>query len=88
MNSPAATSRQHKIDKRVSALKAEKRSVIFSSLPAATAIIDRDSFRSNMKFRGPAIITEYSATTVVPPGANFYLDGAANLIVNLSREKK
>src|SRR5262249_44233423 len=31
---------------------------------------------------GPAIVTEYSATTVVPAGMRFYIDKAGNLVVN------
>jgi N-methylhydantoinase A len=88
MKSPAATSWLHKFDKRVSGLGAEKRSVVFASRPTLTAIIDRDSLRSGGKLRGPAIITEYSATTVVPPRASCHVDRAANLIVNLALAKK
>ena len=35
-----------------------------------TAIRRRDQLRAGRKLAGPAIITEYSATTVVPPGWN------------------
>jgi N-methylhydantoinase A/oxoprolinase/acetone carboxylase beta subunit len=34
-------------------------------------------------YSGPAIITEYSATTVIPPKTRFLLDAAANLIVTI-----
>ncbi len=33
------------------------------------------------KYRGPAIVTEYSATTVVPPGRSFHLDKAGNILI-------
>jgi N-methylhydantoinase A/oxoprolinase/acetone carboxylase beta subunit len=33
------------------------------------------------RLRGPAIITEYSATTVVPPGLSFHKDQAGNLLI-------
>jgi N-methylhydantoinase A len=33
--------------------------------------------------RGPAVITEYSATTVIPPGKKFWVDAQENLIVQL-----
>jgi N-methylhydantoinase A/oxoprolinase/acetone carboxylase beta subunit len=33
------------------------------------------------KYHGPAIITEYSATTVVPPGVPFSLDRAGSLVI-------
>ncbi|MGZ4789929.1 MAG: hypothetical protein ACXVZX_15520, partial [Terriglobales bacterium] len=48
------------------------------------SIVGRQSLQINRKYRGPAIVTEYSATTVVPPGAMYYLDRSTNLIVKLS----
>jgi N-methylhydantoinase A/oxoprolinase/acetone carboxylase beta subunit len=33
------------------------------------------------KYSGPAIVTEYSATTVVPPGRSFWLDKTGNLMI-------
>ena len=44
-------------------------------------LLDRDSLRPGRRLRGPAVVTEYSATTWVPRGATFYLDRAANLII-------
>jgi N-methylhydantoinase A/oxoprolinase/acetone carboxylase beta subunit len=32
-------------------------------------------------YRGPAILTEYSATTVVPPGMKFHSDRAGNVVI-------
>ena len=36
------------------------------------------------KYSGPAIVTEYSATTAIPPGLIFWADSAANLIVQIT----
>jgi N-methylhydantoinase A len=33
--------------------------------------------------RGPAVITEYSATTVIPPGKKFWVDEAENLVIKI-----
>jgi N-methylhydantoinase A/oxoprolinase/acetone carboxylase beta subunit len=33
--------------------------------------------------RGPAVITEYSATTVIPPGKRFWVDASANLLIRI-----
>jgi len=33
-------------------------------------------------------VTEYSATTVVPPGASFHMDPAANLLIELPPGRK
>jgi N-methylhydantoinase A len=53
-----------------------------------TAILDRDSLPVGKLFRGPAIVTEYSATTVVPPDASFRIDAMANLIIQAGSQQK
>jgi N-methylhydantoinase A len=63
-----------------SALKAP---VLFEGKKLATAIYSRDALKPAQTYRGPAIITEYSATTVIPPGKRFRLDPASNLIVTI-----
>jgi N-methylhydantoinase A len=88
MKSPSAISRRSRLEKGSLPLKPEKRSVVFSSRSIQAAIIDRASLRPDTKLRGPAVVTEYSATTVVPPAAIFYLDRTANLIVHLGASKK
>jgi N-methylhydantoinase A len=60
-----------------------KAPVQFGSKKLATAIYSRDMLRPGKTYQGPAIITEYSATTVIPPNASFHLDPAANLIVTI-----
>ncbi|HUA16096.1 MAG TPA: hydantoinase/oxoprolinase family protein [Verrucomicrobiae bacterium] len=54
--------------------------VLFDGKKFRTKIYSRDELSPGKKHPGPAIITEYSATTVIPPGCRFYLDRAANLI--------
>jgi N-methylhydantoinase A len=54
---------------------------VFDTRKLKTKIYAREELRSKRKYSGPAVITEYSATTVVPPHSTFYLDKAANLIV-------
>ncbi len=83
MKSPAATSRRRNARRRSSASKLDKQPVTFSVRQVVTAIVDRDSLPLKATQRGPAVITEYSATTVVPPGAQFWLDEAENLLINL-----
>ena len=55
--------------------------VLFDSKKRRTKIYSRDELRPDKKYSGPAIITEYSATTVIPPGKQFHLDGAGNLLI-------
>ena len=88
MRSPMAAARRDKLPKATFAAKPEKRRVIFASRQLPTAILDRDSLKPRVRYRGPAIITEYSATTVVPPATAFHLDQAGNLVIELSRGKK
>ena len=60
-----------------------KAPVLFGSRKLQTKIYSRDELRPGRKYPGPAIITEYSATTVIPPGSRFHIDRAANLIVTI-----
>jgi N-methylhydantoinase A len=60
-----------------------KTAVIFEGKKVATAIYARDGLARDRKFRGPAIVTEYSATTVVPPGKRFWVDQARNLVIEV-----
>ena len=57
--------------------------VLFESKKLLTKIYARDDLQPGKKYSGPAIITEYSATTVIPPGKSFRLDRASNLIVTI-----
>jgi N-methylhydantoinase A len=57
--------------------------VLFDGKRLPTQIHSRDELRPGKKYSGPAIITEYSATTVIPPGKKFHTDSATNLIVNI-----
>lgn len=66
----------------------EKRRVWFSGKPVFTAIYDREQLKVGPKLRGPAVITEYSATTVIPRGATFFLDRVGNLIVENGESKR
>ncbi|HZQ95399.1 MAG TPA: hydantoinase/oxoprolinase family protein, partial [Candidatus Sulfotelmatobacter sp.] len=55
--------------------------VLFGGKKVRTKIYTREDLGLGRRYSGPAIITEYSATSVVPPGSRFCLDKAANLIV-------
>jgi N-methylhydantoinase A len=88
MKSPIASASREKLVTTAAATPTVKRPVIFASHETPTSIVDRSSMRAGARLRGPAIVTEYSATTVVPPNTTFYLDRAANLVIELSRGKK
>ena len=56
--------------------------VSFDGKKLKATIHPRESLYPRKKYSGPAIITEYSATTVIPPKAIFNLDKSANLIIS------
>jgi len=57
--------------------------VLFDGKKLETKLYSRDELHPSQNHPGPAIITEYSATTVIPPGKTFHLDLGSNLIVNI-----
>ena len=72
-----------KISEEQGNLKPAAAMVHFGGKRHKTQIIPRASIRTGKKLRGPAIITEYSATTVVPPGLSFGKDQAGNLQIEI-----
>jgi len=65
----------------------EKRRVSFSGRPIATAILEREQVAVSGKFSGPAIVTEYSATTVIGPRTQCSVDRAGNLMIEIQKQK-
>jgi N-methylhydantoinase A len=55
--------------------------VRFDGKKLETKIYSRDALHPGRKYSGPAIVTEYSATTVIPPLRPFWLDKAGNLVI-------
>ena len=70
-----------KIEGRAGKLHAAPAQVWFSGKKSKTQILPREALQKGKRYRGPAIITEYSATTVVPPGFAVHADKAGNLII-------
>jgi N-methylhydantoinase A len=54
---------------------------MFGAKQIRTPIFERGKLGSGHHFRGPAIVTEYSATTVLPPGWQCLVDPYRNLIL-------
>ena len=77
--SPAAVQAEQTLA-RLPRLKAP---VFFEGKKLATPIYSRDALKPGKHYSGPAIVTEYSATTVIPPRKRFHFDSAANLIVTI-----
>ncbi len=57
--------------------------VHFDGKKLKTKIHSREELRPGKRYFGPAILTEYSATTVIPPRKRFQIDKAGNLIVSV-----
>jgi N-methylhydantoinase A len=55
--------------------------VFFGARPDQVPVYQRDSLAPGVKIKGPAIITEYSATTLVPSGRIATTDRWLNLVI-------
>ena len=56
---------------------------VFVNKTLKTKLYAREELTIRKTYSGPAVITEYSATSVIPPGKRFHVDRAANLVVAL-----
>jgi N-methylhydantoinase A len=79
---PRIADQRGKREVRVRAMKVEKAPVVFEGKRQSATIYERDQLTPGKKYSGPAVITEYSATTIVPPRTSFSLDRAQNLILH------
>ncbi|PYP93591.1 MAG: 5-oxoprolinase [Candidatus Angelobacter sp. Gp1-AA117] len=70
-----------KIEGRAGKLHTASAHVWFSGKKSKAQVLPREVLQKGKRYRGPAVITEYSATTVVPPGLAFYPDKAGNLVI-------
>jgi N-methylhydantoinase A len=61
--------------------KAERRPVLFAGRTVGTPVYERAGIVGQKTYSGPAIVVEHGATTVVPPGFTFRLDGSGSLAI-------
>ena len=71
---------------RTRPLPAETIPVWFSGKRTRTAVYDRVDLRHGHRVRGPAIIGEYSSTTLVPPDFVCEVDPCLNLVLRLGEK--
>jgi N-methylhydantoinase A len=83
LSSPEKLSRM-KIASNDGRLTAAQASVWFAGKKVTCAVLPRHSLVIGKRYRGPAIVTEYSATSVLPPGSSFRVDPAGNLLIGFS----
>jgi N-methylhydantoinase A len=62
----------------------ERASVFFDDKFVTTPVFERGDLVAGRSMRGPAVITEYSATTVIAAGNRFWLDQSENLVIKIS----
>ncbi len=74
------------VDQQGSDVPMQSAPVWFEGKRVRSKIHDRASLPPGKKYAGPAIVTEYSATTVLPARTRFALDRAGNLVIEISRE--
>jgi N-methylhydantoinase A len=65
----------------------EKREGWSGGKALTTSLYDREQVRPGVTLRGPAVVAEYSATTLIPPGMRGRVDRIGNLIVSVSDGK-
>ncbi len=61
---------------------AEEHEIVFEGEQLQTKIYDRTKLAPGMRFAGPAIVTEFDATTVVLPGYEASIDVNFNILIN------
>jgi N-methylhydantoinase A len=78
--------KRHTAQKRLPGIApVERVSVFFHDKRVSTPVFQRDDLVPGrpVPMKGPAVITEYSATTVIPPGKRFWVDASENLIIKI-----
>ena len=60
----------------------DEQQVWFEGRQHATKIYDRSKLEPQMRFDGPAIVTEFDSTTVVLPGYTAEVDVNFNILIN------
>jgi N-methylhydantoinase A len=85
---PLATPPKPKVDRqripRAGRVPSQERAQVFFRDKAVTAaVFERESLPPGRLMTGPAVIAEYSATTVIPPGKKFWVDAAKNLVIKM-----
>ena len=81
---PPKFSRRQASRKTGRSAAAEYASVFFHGKTMKTPVFERAALATGQRLSGPAVITEYSATTVVPPGKNFWADASENLVIEIT----
>jgi len=60
----------------------KEKSIYYENRQLNAAVYDRSRLNAGDRFRGPAVIVEYTSTTLLPPESCAYVDQYANLLVD------
>ena len=63
-----------------------ERQVFFDGKPLLSKIYNRQALAPGAVIHGPAMITEYTSATVLPPGCHAQVDGFGNLVITIAEE--
>ena len=72
-----------KTTRRISPKPVDQVRVFFSEGTVRTPVYKRETLQPGTRLKGPAVITEYSSTTLISPGLGVDVDPWLNLIVRL-----
>jgi N-methylhydantoinase A len=64
-------------------LPVDRAPVFFRDKAVATPVFERSDLIPGRSMIGPAVITEYSGTTVIPPKKKFWLDESENVVIKI-----
>nr|MBA3805853.1 hydantoinase/oxoprolinase family protein [Acidobacteriota bacterium] len=78
-----AESARRASSKKSTATPREHKIIHFAEGQARAGIYAREELKTGARLRTPCIVTEYSATTLVPPGVHAFVDELSNLIIEL-----
>ncbi len=84
LNTPPLDLVRERSKTSVDRVPVERDHVLFQGKRTATSIYERGELPRAKRLTGPAIIAEYSATTVIPPGKRFWVDREENLVIECS----
>jgi N-methylhydantoinase A len=79
-----AERRSHAVTRKSFAKAVKNVTAYLDGQKLSVAVYQRDKLPASAQLRAPCIVTEYSSTTLIPPGATGEVDRNGNLIIHLS----
>ena len=78
-----AERRSNAVRRKSSAKSVKSVTAYFDGQKLSVAVYQRDKLAASAQLRAPCIMTEYSSTTLIPPGATGEVDRNGNLIIHV-----